>query len=106
MTTFSNLIMYIVIPCSKLSMTSTSCPVLIQPLSHLVGHLRVISQKYLIIPVNSNHLASGLSKLVFGVPETQGFISDILRSERNVELLHCNSMFCQYLSLSRTQLTL
>ena len=106
MTTFLNLIMYIIILCSKLSMTSTSCLVLIQPLSHLIGHLRVISQKYLIIPVNSSHLTLGLSKFVFGVPETLGFISDILRSEEKVELLHCDSMFCQYLSLSRTQLML
>ena len=105
MTTFSNLIIYIIIPCSKLSMTSTSHPVSVQPLSHLIGHLRVISQKYLIIPVNSNHLASGLSELVFGVPETLGFISDILRSEGKVELLHYDSMFCQYPSLGRTQST-
>ena len=105
MTTFSKLIMYIIIPCSKLSMTSTSCPVSIQPLSHLIGHLRVISQKYFIIPVNSNHLILGLSELVFGVSEMLGFISDILRSEGKVELLHCDSMFCQYPSLSRTQST-
>ena len=77
LTILLNLNTYISIPCCKLSVTGTSYLIPIQPFSHLICHIWVIFQEYLVIPVNPNCLTLSFGQLVFWVPK---MLSSILMS--------------------------